>query len=136
MSKDLIGRGWAFPIALSGSNGFQLTNYENEIEQAIRIILGTIPGERVMRPEFGSRLHELVFEPLNQQTVEKARQFVRMALERWEPRIELKEIKIDAAPDNDGEWQGRLQIEVKYEIKKTYDQRSLVYPFYLIPLED
>lgn len=135
MNQDIVGRGWSFPISLSGSRGLQLTHYGNEIEQAIQIILGTIPGERVMRPEFGSRLHELVFEPLNQQTIDRARQFVRMALERWEPRIELKDVKIDATPGNFGEKEGCLLINVEYEIKKTFDQRSLVYPFYLLPLE-
>lgn len=143
MITDLIGRGWHFPIALGANQCVALTNYENEIEQAIRIILGTAPGERIMRPDFGSRLHELVFEPLNNETIERVRIYVIDALERWEPRITIIKVETMIEPGNQkllsatyrGHSEGCLLIHVHYEIKQTHDQRSLVYPFYLIPEE-
>lgn len=144
MSVDLVGKGWNFPITLGRDQTIQLTNEDNEIQQAIRIILGTMPGERVMRPEFGSRIHELVFEPLNEETRSRARRYVIAALERWEPRIILTKVEILTEPGNQlpshlsFNWEkdeGCLLIVMYYQIKTTRDERSLVYPFYLIPGE-
>jgi uncharacterized protein len=84
-----------------------------------------------MRPEFGCRLHELVFAPNNTQTAGLAERYVREALGRWEPRIDLEQVAV--VPDaQDG---ARLLIAVNYRIKATHSRRSLVYPFYLIPEE-
>jgi len=129
--QDLIGRGWAFPFQLDRQGRIALTLEQNEIEQAIRIILSTIPGERVMRPTFGSRLHELVFAPLNPETMAQARRIVVEALGMWEPRIQVTDAEVVVDEESDG----CLRIIVHYEIKATHDQRSLVYPFYLIPEE-
>jgi phage baseplate assembly protein W len=85
----------------------------------------------VMRPEFGCRLNEIVFAPNNAQTSAQAERFVRLALGRWEPRIQVEQVT--ARPDvEDG---ARLLIEVRYTIRSTHSSRSLVYPFYLIPEE-
>jgi len=131
MNEDVVGRGWAFPPKIDAQGGLALTNERSEIEQAIMIILTTSPGQRVMRPTFGSRLHELVFAINDARTAAQARRFVEEALGQWEPRIELMEIF--AGPDpND---HSRLLIEIQYMIKPTRDIRSLVYPFYLIPEE-
>jgi hypothetical protein len=84
-----------------------------------------------MRPTFGSRLHELVFAPNNSHTAAQARRFVEDALGMWEPRINVIEVEVQADPDDTS----RLLIKIVYEVKVTYDQRSLVHPFYLIPEE-
>ena len=104
---------------------------EQEIEEAIRIILATSPGQRVMRPEFGCRLQEIVFAPNNGQTAALAERYVRQALARWEPRIQVEEVRAEADRAN----RALLLIQVRYTIKSSHASRSLVYPFYLIPEE-
>jgi uncharacterized protein len=130
--KEFIGRGLAFPLQIDQQGGLALTRGAGEIEQAIRIILGTSPGERVMRPEFGCRIHELLFAPNNASTRRMAAYYVEEALERWEPRITLADIDVQTDPHRDG----ILQIEIKYRIKDTHDERSIVYPFFLQGEED
>jgi len=131
MTQKIVGRGWAFPPRIGAQGGLALTNERAEIEQAMRIILSTAPGQRVMRPTFGCRLQELIFAPNNSQTVARARRYVEDALKMWEPRINV--VRVNVGPDRDET--SRLLIEVEYKVKTTYDQRSLVYPFYLIPEE-
>ncbi len=126
---NLIGRGWVFPPRINNSGNVALTSGETEIHQAIHIILSTAPGERVMRPDFGCLIHELVFAPNNQATHATAERYVREALGRWEPRINVLEVRANAAP---GEV-GVMAVEVDYVIKGTHDPRSLVFPFYLLP---
>jgi phage baseplate assembly protein W len=126
-NREFIGQGWAFPLQISQQGGFALAKGVNDIEQAIRIVLGTIPGERMMRPEFGCRVHELVFAPDNASTRKLAAYFVEEALKRWEPRIEVKEIEATSDPAHDG----ALMIEIRYQVKDTYEPRSIVYPFFL-----
>lgn len=128
---DIIGRGWTFPPRIGPQGAIALTNDNNEITQAIQIILGTPLGSRVMRPTFGCRLHELVFAPNNSETAAQARRYVEEALGMWEPRIRVTKLEIGPDP-NDAHV---LLIEIEYEIKATHDKRSLVHPFYLIPEE-
>jgi len=104
---------------------------EADIEQALRIILGTSRGERPMRPDFGCRIHELIFSPINANTTGLVAHYVEEALGWWEPRIEVREV--DVAPDPDDP--ARLTITVGYQIKASHQERSLVYPFYVIPEE-
>jgi uncharacterized protein len=125
--REFIGQGLAFPLQISQQGGLALARGNNDIEQAIRIILGTSPGERVMRPEFGCRIHELVFAPDNASTRRLASYYIEQALTRWEPRIEIMEINLTSDPDRDG----ALLIEINYRIKDTYDEHSIVYPFFL-----
>lgn len=132
MQNPIIGRGWSFPPQINQQGGVTLTSEENEIQQAIRIILTTTPGERVMRPTFGSRLHELVFAPINQETLFLAQHYVEEALKMWEPRIELTLVEVAWDRQTDD---GLLLITLDYVIKSTHDRRTLVYPFYLIPAE-
>ncbi|RMH08427.1 MAG: baseplate protein [Nitrospirae bacterium] len=129
--RKLVGNGWAFPLTVNARGGLALAADRSEIEQAIRIILTTIPGQRVMRPTFGCRLYELVFAPINRQTLSKARRYVEEALGMWEPRITVMQIVVTPDPVRDG----CLTIEINYRIKSTKDERSLVYPFYIIPEE-
>ncbi|MFQ5401119.1 MAG: GPW/gp25 family protein [Anaerolineae bacterium] len=131
MAQNIIGRGWAFPPRIGPQGGLALTNERSELEQAIEIILSTAPGQRVMRPTFGCRLHELVFAPNNTHTAALARRYVEEALGMWEPRIHV--INVQTRPDPNSP--NRLLIEIEYEVKSTHDRRSLVHPFYLIPGE-
>lgn len=132
IEDKIIGQGWHFPLKPSVQGGlFKLTHAGNEIEQAIHIILGTAPGERVMRPEFGCRIHELTFAPNDRETAVHATRYVQEALRRWEPRIHVDDVTAQpAGADN-----SRLLVTVTYTVKVTGDPRSLVYPFYLIPDE-
>jgi len=129
--SDIIGRGWSFPPRLDHRGRISTVGSVQEIEQAIRIIIMTVPGQRVMRPEFGCRLHELVFAPNDSQTAGLAERYVREALGWWEPRINLEDVTAGPDPDDPA----RLLITARYTIKATHDSRSLVYPFYLIPEE-
>jgi phage baseplate assembly protein W len=131
VADDFLGVGWAFPVGVDARGRVAFARHEHDIEQAIRMILLTPKGQRVMRPEFGCRVHELLFAPNNSTTTGMAVYYVEEALKMWEPRIEL--ITVEASPDPDNE--GRLLIQVDYEIKATHDKRSLVFPFYRIPGE-
>ncbi len=131
MAEEIVGRGWGFPPHIGPQGGIALTHEHNEIDQAIHIILSTSPGERVMRPSFGCRLHDLVFAPNNSHTAARARRYVEEALGMWEPRISLLQVEVH----QDSDQANRLIVEIQYEIKATHDRRSLVYPFYLIPEE-
>ena len=129
--SNFLGTGWSFPPRPDGRGGIALVSDVEKIEQAIRIILSTPIGQRVMRPTFGSRLHELVFAPLNPETFGLAELFAEEALTFWEPRIEVLEVNARSDPERPT----LLLIAVDYRIKSTHDQRSLVYPFYRIPGE-
>jgi phage baseplate assembly protein W len=131
MPNPIIGRGWHFPPGLDERGTVALTSDGDEIEQAIRIILSTAPGQRVMRPEFGCRIHDLVFAPNNPGTIGLASRYVREALGRWEPRIQVQ--RVDVQPDADNS--GCLIVSVDYRVAGTHSRRSLVYPFYVIPEE-
>lgn len=123
---DLIGSGFASPLQINVQGGIQLSSKTSNIEESIYIILRTGLGERVYRPSFGSRLSELVFEPLNLQTLLQIRLYVEEALEMWEPRITLKGIQTEPDPIR-----GKVNITIFYQPKGSYDSRSFVYPFYL-----
>ena len=129
---DFLGCGWAFPVHVDAQGRIGLARQERDIEQAIRMILLTPKGQRIMRPTFGCHIHELIFAPNNASTAGLAAHYVEDALRMWEPRIEVLTVK--ASPDAEGGG-SRLLIEIKYEVKATHDQRSLVFPFYTIPGE-
>ena len=130
-STNYIGAGLAFPARVNVQGSIQLSADTPNIEESIIIILGTRLGERVYRPNFGSRLSELVFEPMNSSTLLRIRLCVEEALELWEPRIILN--KIITSPDP---FKGRVDIDIIYTPKGHHDSRSMVYPFYLLPPED
>jgi phage baseplate assembly protein W len=127
--NNYIGSGLGFPLQINVQGGIQLSSNTPNIEESIIIILRTDLGERVYRPNFGSRLSELVFEPMNVQTLLLIRLYVEEALEMWEPRITLKEIRADPDPIR-----GKVDIIIEYQPKGSPDTRSLVYPFYLSPV--
>ncbi|HYS38676.1 MAG TPA: GPW/gp25 family protein [Pseudonocardiaceae bacterium] len=129
MNEKFIGRGWAFPLRVSATGGIGMVEREREIEEAIRLVLGTAPGERPMRPEFGCGIHEYVFAPADGDTAGRIAAEVRAALARWEPRITVDDVVIafDLVDT------GTLYIDVQYTVRSTNDRRNLVFPFYTIP---
>lgn len=129
MSDEFIGRGWAFPLRVDATGGIALVAREREIEEAIRLILGTSPGERPMRPEFGCRIHEYVFSPADSATATALGNEVRSALRRWEPRIDVEDVAVTIDPRD----AALLYIDIRYAIRTTNDRRNLVFPFYVIP---
>jgi len=127
MKKDFLGKGLAFPVRLDARGNMALSEHEQNIEESIRIILGTAVGERVMRPEFGCKIHDLVFHPNNSSTAALVSYYVREALVKWEPRIE--NVAVTAGPDPERE--NALQVNIEYRVRRTNNLRNLVYPFYL-----
>lgn len=125
-----IGSGIGFPLKTGVSGNLQLSAEGQNLEESIHVILRTSLGERVYRPDFGSRLSELVFAPLNTNTLLLLRLYVEEALDAWEPRIELDEILTDPDP-----LRGRVDITIRYHPRDSHDSRSLVYPFYLLPAD-
>jgi phage baseplate assembly protein W len=130
--RDFLGTGWAFPIHVDAHGRIALARQERDIEEAIRIILLTPKGQRVMRPEFGCQIHDLLFAANDATTAGLAAYYVEEALGMWEPRIRV--LNVTARPDPADP--GRLLIDIDYEIKATHDRRSLVFPFYRIPGEE
>lgn len=126
---DFVGAGWSFPLGTDATGGVALVTHDREIEQAIRLILGTAVGERPMRPEFGCRIHDHVFNTSTSATAGQIAYDVRQALDRWEPRIEVLDVGISF----DAMTAGVLYIDIRYTIRSLNDPRNLVYPFYVIP---
>jgi phage baseplate assembly protein W len=126
---EFVGAGIAFPMRTDAIGGVALVAREREIQEAIRIILGTSPGERPMRPEFGCRISEHVFAPANATTAGQLSFDVRVALDRWEPRIDVVDVEVTF----DATDAGVLYIDITYRIRGTNDPRNLVFPFYVIP---
>ena len=127
MKKHFLGRGIAFPVGLDARGNLALSEYEQNIEESIRILLGTAPGERPMRPDFGCRIHDFVFHPNSVSTASLVSFYVRESLAKWEPRIE--DIRVTAAPDSGLE--NVMRVEINYRVRRSNNTRNLVYPFYL-----
>jgi len=131
LSEDFIGAGWSFPLRIEATGRIALVSKEREIEEAIRLILGTSYGERPMRPEFGCGIHDFVFSPADATTAGHLAFEVQQSLERWEPRIDVLGIEV-MADAGDG---STLYIDITYAIRGSNDPRNLVFPFYVIPAE-
>ncbi len=126
MAWKFLGTGWQTPLELAGGR-LRTASDEACVEQAIWAILETAPGERLMRPDFGCGIHDLVFAAPNPQLVGKIQAAVVDALSRFEPRIEL--LGVDVVPD-DAE-PGLMRIEIDYRLRAASSRFSFVYPFYL-----
>jgi Bacteriophage baseplate protein W len=130
MPKTFLGVGWSFPVDLQteGENQgkVKLAAYEESVRQSILIILGTAKGERVMRPDFGCGIYNLVFEVNSASTASRIAQSVRESLLQFETRIDVRGIQVQ--PTNGGEV---LLISIDYEVRATNNAFNLVYPFYL-----
>ncbi|HXZ10721.1 MAG TPA: GPW/gp25 family protein [Paraburkholderia sp.] len=131
MPAEILGTGWGFPVERVDEDGvglrFAKARYEESVRQSIVIILSTAKGERVMRPDFGCGLHDLVFAVNSSATQSMAAFHVREALEDWEPRIDV--LRVDAS--SGGEHGEQLLIDIDYQIRLTDSRYNLVYPFYL-----
>ncbi len=122
--KAFLGRGWAFPVGVGADGSTALAEYEDDVAQAIRIVIGTEKGERVMRPDFGAGLRAMLFEPLRTTTLALIRLRVEEALVTWEPRIDNVSVKVSAVPPD-----GQVTIAVRYRVRLTNTFYNLVYPF-------
>jgi uncharacterized protein len=129
---ELLGSGLAFPLTVDRRGGIALATGEQDVDQAIEIILSTAPGERPMRPEFGCGVHDFVFDTIDAGTVGRLETEVRRALDRWEPRIVVEEVDFDMSRMGEGQ----LLINIGYRLRATNHKRNLVYPFYVIPDEE
>lgn len=127
MKKEFLGTGIKYPLRFHGNGAVAMSSYEQDIEQAIRIILGTSRGERVMRPDFGCGIHDLVFAPINTGTILLVRDSVNQSLTKYEPRIEILEIEVST----DDAVNGKLEVLINYRVRQTNNEFNLVYPFYL-----
>lgn len=127
MAKEFLGRGWKFPLSMDADGQIAVSEHEEDIREAIGIILGTSKGERAMRPDFGCGIHDFVFEVLNTSTQTLITNSVKEALTQWEPRIQLIEVKVSTENINEG----KLMINIDYKVRSTNNSFNLVYPFYL-----
>lgn len=130
--SDFIGRGLAFPLRVDQSGAIAMTSGASDIDSSILMVLMTAPGERLMRPQFGCGIWRLLFEPINANTLGLMSEAVYDALARWEPRIEIDDVRIGTNPARDGS----VDIDIDYTVKTTNDLRNLVFPFYVIPQHD
>ncbi|MGW6262342.1 GPW/gp25 family protein [Streptomyces sp. NPDC055085] len=126
---DFIGVGWAFPMGVTPSGGILTVSREAALARAMRLILSTYPGERPMRPEFGSHLRDYVFRTIDERTAAEISHDVRQSLLRWEPRVDIETVQVLLDPDNPE----TAYIDITYTVKATNDRRNLVFPFYSIP---
>jgi uncharacterized protein len=128
---EFIGRGWAYPVRADAKGDVALVTGASEIEQSIRLILGTAPGERPMRPDFGCGIHDLAFASVDTALAGRVAYEVQTALRRWEPRIDVHHVDAQVDEDNPS----ILYVDVQYSIRRRNDRRNLVFPFYVIPGE-
>ena len=121
-----LGVGVAYPFHIDSSATVAVSAYEKSVEESIKIIISTKLGERIMRPDFGCRIHELLFAPNNTTTHNLAAYYVAEALKKWENRILIKDIKAYSSGENS------MNIDIEYQIRDTNSFYNLVYPFYLV----
>ena len=127
MSQEFLGVGWKFPVKLDEQGEVALSQYEEDIQEAIWILLSTASGERLMHPDFGCGIQDLVFAQNDTRTAGLVRFQVEEALNRWEPRIDLQDVQVLADPNQPA----LLLISIDYRVRATDSRYNLVYPFYL-----
>ena len=132
VAPDFVGRGFAWPLRVDHTGSIALTAPGGDLDDSIRVVLLTAPGERLMRPQFGCRIWDLLFEPITANLLGLVSQAVRDALAQWEPRIVVD----DVTPVQDDAEPGLVRIAIAYRVRATNDRRNLVYPFYVIPREE
>jgi uncharacterized protein len=132
VSEEFIGAGWSFPMRTDATGSIALVTHDREIEESIRLIVGTAPGERPMRPEYGCAIHDYIFATIDPDTAGRIAGEVRSSLVRWEPRIEVQGVDVTVDPKD----QTLVYIDVRYSVGDTNDPRNLVFPFYTIPAEE
>ncbi len=122
---SFLGKGWSFPPVLT-ENGVKMSAYEEDIEQSLRILFSTSPGERVNRYDYGCPLHRYAFEPIDTQTTMRMRDDIARAITLFEPRIAVEDISFEERAS-----EGVLLIRITYTIIRTNSRSNMVYPFYL-----
>lgn len=128
MSKAFLGRGWKFPVQVDEATGrIMMSDYEDDIAEAIRIIISTSRGERVMRQHFGCSVNNYVFGPTDPTTLRMLENEIKEAIIAWEPRVDAVDIRAEL----DTEKREKLYINIKYVVRTTNNLFNLVYPFYL-----
>jgi phage baseplate assembly protein W len=127
--SSFIGRGFMWPLGVDHTGAIGLSAGVPDLDRSIEIVLMTAPGERLMRPQFGCRIWDLLFEPVTGNLLGLIAEAVREALAQWEPRIVVEDVRPEADPDN----QALVRIQITYRVRATNDRRNLVYPFYVIP---
>ena len=126
-AKSFLGVGWAFPPCTATDGSTAMAIYEEDVRQAVFIILSTDWGERVMRPQFGAGLRSFVFGPISQTLLQQVQTRVQQALITWEPRIDVEQVNASRDPSDPG----KLLIAIAYRIRVTNTRQNLVYPFFL-----
>ena len=126
MFKIFLGKGWQFPVAVDEGGAVAVAEYEESVRQSIWVVLGTAKGERVMRPDFGCGIYDMVFGVNSSTAASEAAEEVRDALVSFEPRIDV--LNVDVSPGGDGEV---LYVSIDYQVRATNTVFNLVYPFYL-----
>ena len=134
VSEEILGRGVAFPLQLVG--GIVGANaYENQVKQSILLILQTTPGERMMRPDFGAGMETVAFEPMSAITTALAQHRIQEALDRFEPRINVLNVKVNTEQSEGklmaDQSEGKLMVDIQYRVTRTGSVFNLVYPFYI-----
>ena len=125
--REFLGKGLRFPVSVNLNGGVSSSALEENVRQCIFIILGTAPGERIYRPDFGCQIHDLMFAPNNVLTAAMAAVYCEEAIYKYEPRV--SEVRCQARPNPDEP--NRLDIRIEYVIAGKNDKRNLVFPFYL-----
>jgi phage baseplate assembly protein W len=130
--REFLGKGWRFPVAVNLTGGISSSAYEENVRESIFVILGTAPGERVKREDFGCRIHDLMFAPNNDETAARAEYYCEEAIYKYEPRV--GDVSCKAVPSKDEP--NRLDVRITYQIAGKSEKKNLVYPFYLLKPED
>ena len=129
---SFVGRGFSFPMGVNTDGGIRMTRGPEDLDASMRVILSTARGERLMRPQFGCRIWDLLFEPVNFNTLGQMAEAAGEAIAQWEPRVDV--LGIECVPDSQDAY--LVNIEITYKVRATNDRRNLVYPFYVIPREE
>ena len=124
-ADTFLGRGWSFPPVIT-EQGVRMSAYEQDIEESLRVLFSTSPGERVNRYDYGCPLRRYAFEPLTTQLLVRMRNEINRAVTLYEPRIALDDVSFEEQPE-----QGVLLIHVSYTVIRTNNRSNMVYPFYL-----
>ena len=126
IDASFLGRGWSFPLKFSDKGFAEMSEHEDDIDESLRILLMTYPGERTMQPEYGSRLRDFCFESFTLRTETLIKDEIRRAILFYEPRIDTEDIEVVPT-----EKSGVLKINIAYVVRSTNSRRNLVFPFYL-----
>ena len=124
---SFLGTGWSFPPEFSRARlGVKMISDESDIENSLEVLLATRIGERIMQPEYGCNLNEMMFEPLTLSLQTYIRDLVFTAIYYYEPRISPEEVTLTATEE-----EGLILVSIDYVIRSTNTRHNIVYPFYL-----